>query len=165
MNLLQTSRVLWIQFMSGSGEEGQSDSTGSSLELTTNQEETAVHVEETHLPTGGHLIWKTPSGTIREVDPDELSRPVQATTDEGDRRCVRCDHARSIATLVREHRACGRVSLDGFFGTISNGIRQCPKCGFEDETGESFPVIARVESCVTCGRAVDVPLGGSLSHR
>lgn len=113
----------------------------------------AKGVEETPevpLPTGGRLVWMTPDGALREIEPSGFVA-------DGDRSCPGCGADTSVATRAREHPACGHVGLDGFV-VPDQGV-SCPKCGDRED---AFPVVARVHSCLECGRVLDRPLGTRL---
>ncbi len=97
------------------------------------------------LPDDGCLVWRTSDGLVRELDPEVL-------TGLSDRTCPDCDGGAVATGCVREHRACGYVGLDGFQEPA--GSSGCPKCG---ETDPAFPVVARVLTCLECGRVLGSP--------
>lgn len=101
----------------------------------------------------GHLVWVTPSGTPRELSLDEAGVGTEPT-------CSGCGAEATGAVVVREHRACGHVGLDGFLAPMDvDATFRCPKCG--DTAPTPYPPIAIVACCLACG---DV-LGGPPEHR
>lgn len=125
---------------------GEERDAGSDQELLyTNGSTQAIDTDEPiALPAAGRLVWMTPNGALREIDPAGLET-VDST-------CPDCGAEVAVPTRAREHIACGHVGLDGFVAP-DHGTA-CPKCG---ETDDEFPVVATVQSCLACGRAIGSP--------
>lgn len=104
-----------------------------------------------HRPGSGQLIWVTPTGVVRELDGGP-TRP----SDPGIEVCTACDGERIDVAVVREHRACGHVAMDGFLATAATAAPfQCPKC--ETTKQETFPAVATVACCLDCGHVLATP--------
>ena len=118
-----------------------------------------LHGESDKLPEKGRLVWVPPEGPPREVTADGFARSREAA--DAGHSCPDCGEGRAVETVVREHVECGHVGLDGFLRPGDDAPLACPKCGTEDGTGDRFPVVASVYSCVRCGLVMDRPIGGN----
>lgn len=96
------------------------------------------------LPDDGRLLWRTPNGTLREIDLDGLESRASS--------CPDCGQSPTAPAYAREHRDCGHVALDGFLAR--GGATSCPKCGAEDD---SFPIVATITTCLDCGQVLGSP--------
>lgn len=109
-------------------------------------------------PPDGQLVWVPPSGEVREVLVDPLRSADAGHTTATTGACPACGFERSVEVVVREHRACGHVGLDGFIAPASVPTTFiCPKC--DRRADEAFPPVASVHCCLACGHVLGVPVG------
>ena len=145
-----------MAWMSGNEQSGETSVASRHTDAGPFPDDESSNLDEHRLlPDAGRLVWVTPEGTRRELSPLALRSGDESTET---RRCPDCAETRSIETLVREHRACGHVRLDGFLTEDDTFV--CPKCGATDPDGRAFGVVATVYTCVGCGTTV----GGSFGH-
>ena len=145
-----------MTWMSGNEQPGEPSAASRDTDAGPFPDDGSADLDESRtFPDAGRLVWVTPDGTRREVNP--LARRSADESAET-RRCPDCAETRSIETLVREHRACGHVRLDGFLAEDDTLV--CPKCDAMDPDGRAFGVVATVYTCIGCGTTVD----GSLGH-
>lgn len=111
------------------------------------------------VPEAGHLLWMPPEGDLREVRLESLLGESTAPTGEdGPSECPACAYPRSVETVVREHPACGHVSLNGFVAGNKSSQYSCPKCA--STIHDPLPIVAVVHCCLRCGQVLGVPLSG-----